>query len=103
MCAPTEPGGCAGVVYLDPEPRGKRRKPRALAARRGRYGRSKFEAAAGAKVRVRMSLTPAARKALGLPRGRKARAARRGRRVKAVVTVTQPGKKPAKSKVTLKH
>ena len=102
MCAPTEPSGCAGMVYLDPAPRAKR-KPRALAARRGRYGRSKFEVASGGKARIRMSLTNAARRALGLGRRPKAQMARRGRRVKAVVTVTQTGKKPAKSNVTVKH
>ena len=102
-CAPTEPAGCAGMLYLDPAPRRAKRGPRALAARRGRYGRSRFEVASGGTTRLRMSLSASARRALGLPRGRRAQAARRGRRVPAVVTVAQPGKKPVRSKVTLKR
>jgi hypothetical protein len=101
-CAASEAGGCAGSIYLDPVPRARKGKPRAQAARRGRYGRSRFAIAAGGKARVRMSLSAAARKRLGLATGRKARAARRGRRVKAQVTVQQRGKKPVKSKVKLK-
>ena len=101
-CAAFEVGGCAGTVYLDPLPRKKTGAPRAVAARRGRYGRGKFTAAAGTKVRIRMSLSASARRRLGLPAGRKARMARRGRRVKAQVTVQQRGKAPVKSKVKLK-
>ena len=101
-CAPTETAGCEGRVFLDPAPRGAKGKPRALASRRGRFGRSRFAVAAGRSARLRLRLTPAARKALGLPRGSRARAARRGRRVKAVVTVAPKGKAPTKTKVKLK-
>lgn len=100
-CAPTEAAGCEGSVFLDPAPRAKG-KPRAIAARRGRFGRTRFAVAAGTSSRVRVRLTSSARRALGLPRGRKASAARRGRRVKAVVTVAQKGKAPTKTKVKLK-
>jgi hypothetical protein len=101
-CAPTETGGCDGVAYLDPAPRGRRGKPRALAARRGRYGRSRFSVAAGRTGTVRLPLSASARRAIGLPNGRRARMARRGRRVKAVVTVAPRGRKPVKSDVTIK-
>jgi hypothetical protein len=103
-CAAFEAGGCTGTVYLDPAPRAARKgAPRAVAARRGRYGRGRFDVAAGKKARLRMSLSSAARRRLGLSSARKkARAARRGRRVKAQVTVVQRGKKPVKSNVTLK-
>ena len=102
-CAAFEVGGCVGTVYLDPAPRAtKKRAPRAVAARRGRYGRSRFDVAAGGKARLRMSLSSAARRKLGLSSGRKARAARRGRRTKAQVTVQQRGKKPVRTKVTLR-
>lgn len=101
-CAAFEAGGCVGTLYLDPLPRAREGAPRAVAARRGRYGRGKFTAAAGAKARVRVSLSRSARRRLGLSSGRRARAARRGRRVKGQVTVSQRGKKPVKSKVTLK-
>lgn len=100
-CAATELAGCAGTVYLDPAGRAKKRKVRALAARRGRYGRSRFQVAAGRRARLRMSLSATARRKLGLS-GRGARAARRGRRVKAKVTVKQRGRKPVKSRVTLR-
>ena len=101
-CAAFEAGGCTGAMYLDPLPRAKKGAPRAVAARRGRYGRGRFTAAAGTKARVRVSLSAGARRRLGLNSGRRARAARRGRRVKAKVTIQQRGKKPVKSKVTLK-
>jgi hypothetical protein len=98
-CAPTEVNGCAGTVYLDPV--AKRRKARA--ARRGRFGRSRFNVVAGGRARVRMSLSASARRKLGLPSARKkARMARRGRKVKARVTVQQRGKPPVKSRVTLR-
>jgi hypothetical protein len=102
-CAATEVAGCEGVVYLDPAPRAKKRKRRAVAARRGRYGRSRFDVAAGSKVRLRLSLSPAARRKLGLKPGKRARMARRGRRVKAQVTVQQRGKRPVRSGVTLRR
>ncbi len=101
-CAPTEAAGCQGTVFIDPEPRTRSGKPRALAARRGRYGRSGFNVAAGKRTRLNVKLSASARRALGLPTGRKARMARRGRPVKAVVTVAPKGKKPTKSKVKLK-
>jgi hypothetical protein len=98
-CAAFEVGGCAGTVYLDPAPRARK----AVAARRGRFGRSRFNVAAGGKARLRMSLSSSARRKLGLATGRrKARMARRGRRVKAQVTVQQRGKRPTKSRVTLR-
>ena len=100
-CAPWETAGCAGTVYLDPVGRRKKGRARALAARRGRYGRSRFNVAAGRKARLRMSLSTAARRKLGLS-ARKARAARRGRRVKAKVTIKQRGRKPVKSRVKLR-
>lgn len=100
-CAAWETAGCAGTVYLDPVGRRRKGAPRALAARRGRYGRSRFDVAAGRKTRLRMSLSAAARRKLGLSAG-KARAARRGRRVTAKVTVKQRGRKPVKSRVKLK-
>jgi hypothetical protein len=102
-CAAFEAAGCAGVMDLDPVPRARRKgTPRAVAARRGRYGRSRFDVAAGAKGRVRMKLSRAARRRLGLSSGRKARAARRGRRVRAVVTVKQRGRAPARTRVKLR-
>lgn len=101
-CAPTEAAGCQGTVFIDPAPRGRAGKPRALAARRGRYGRSRFDVPAGGRTRLDVKLSASARRALGLPTGRKARMARRGRPVKAVVTVAPKGKKPTKSKVKLK-
>ncbi len=101
-CAPTEAAGCRGTVYLDPEPRSGSGKPRALAARRGRYGRRGFSVAAGKRTRLNVKLTASARRALGLPAGRRARMARRGRPVKAVVTVAPTGKKPTRSQVKLK-
>jgi hypothetical protein len=102
-CAPTEVAGCKGVVYLDPAPRHRAGRPQAMASRRGRYGRSNFAATAGGRATVKLRLTASARRALGLPTGRKARMARRGRPVKVVVTVSQGGKKPVKSNTKLKH
>ena len=115
-CAATEVAGCVGNLFLDPAPQGKAKghdkakargkakgrdkakgKVRAVAARRGRFGRSPFQIAAGKKQNLSVKLTPEARNRLGLPKakkGKKARAARRGRRVKAKVTVVQKGKKP---------
>lgn len=106
-CAATEVAGCAGDVFLDPAPQGKAKghakakangkkaKVRAVLARRGRFGRSPFQIAAGKKQSVSIKLTGMARSRLGLPRkATGARAARRGRRVKAKVTVNQKGKKP---------
>ncbi|HEX8122962.1 MAG TPA: hypothetical protein VF549_17060 [Solirubrobacteraceae bacterium] len=98
-CAPSEARGCKGTLFLDPP----RPKPRAYAAVRGRYGRSRFAVAPGEQGKVRLRLTASARRALGLPPAAKARAARRGRRVKAIVTVQPRGKKPVKQSVTLKH
>ena len=93
-CPASEPAGCRGGVHLDP---GGRRK-----GRPGRFGRARFAAAAGETIDVRIRLTKAARRARGMPSGNRARAARRGR-VKAIVTITQPGRKPVKSKVKLKR
>lgn len=101
QCPATEAdGACDGSVFLDPAPRAKGR-PLALAARRGRYGRSRFDVPAGKTAKVKLKLTASARRALALPKPGKARAARRGRRVKSVVTVAEKGKKPAKKKVKL--
>ncbi|HEV3001248.1 MAG TPA: hypothetical protein VGW75_10965 [Solirubrobacteraceae bacterium] len=102
-CSPTEAAGCTGTVYLDPAPRRRTGRPRALASRRGRFGRSGFDVAAGKRTRLSLRLSASGRRALGLPGRRRARMARRGRRVSAVVTVAQKGRKPAKSRVTLKH
>ena len=111
-CAATEVNGCSGNVFLDPAlaasksaKRGKgskgNRKVRALAARRGRFGRSPFQIAAGKKKNLKVQLTTEARRKLGLPTGKRAKAARRGRRVKAVVTVVQRGKKAQTSVIEL--
>ena len=117
-CAETETAGCRGTVYLDPAPaskgkskgkgkakkfnKGKGAKPRALAARRGRFGRSPFVIAAGKQSKLGIQLTALARKALGVTAVRKARAARRGRRISAVVTVVQHGKAPRRAKIHLR-
>ena len=118
-CPATEPTGCAGEVFLDPggaEAAGKAKgrakagkakgkpKPRAMLARRGRFGRSPFVVAAGKRAKLKVPLTPMARKALGLkPASRgKARAARRGRRVRARVTVVQRGRAATRSVVELR-
>jgi hypothetical protein len=120
-CPATEPTGCAGEVFLDPggaEPAGQAKakghakagkgkgktKPRAMLARRGRFGRSPFVVAAGKRAKLKVPLTPMARKALGLkPASRgKARAARRGRRVRAKVTVVQKGRAATRSVVELR-
>jgi hypothetical protein len=114
-CAATEVAGCAGDVFLDPARQGKalghrkakgkarsKAKVRAQAARRGRFGRSPFQIAAGKKQSLSVKLTPEARNRLGLPKGKKARAARRGRRVKAKVTVVQKGKKPVAMVIELR-
>lgn len=100
-CAATEIAGCRGDVFLDPAPRAKTRA-QARMSRRGRYGRSPFVIAAGGKARLRVKLTPEARRALGLPSGKKARASRRGRRVRARVTVVQKGKAATRSVVELR-
>jgi hypothetical protein len=97
-CAAFEVGGCSGTMFLDPAAKARK----ALAARRGRFGRSRFSVPAGSTARVRMSLSASARRKLGLPTGRKARMARRGRKVKSQVTVKQRGKPPVRSKVTLR-
>ena len=120
-CAATEVAGCSGDVFLDPAPavrpgkgpkggapkgakgpRGRGRGPKARAARRGRFGKSPFQIAAGRRQNLKVRLSAEARAKLGLPRGRTARAARRGRRVKAVVTVVQRGKAPSRSIVELR-
>jgi hypothetical protein len=108
-CAETEVAGCVGDVFLDPAPAAKatkkgkgKHKVRALAARRGRFGRSPFQIAAGKKKNLKVSLSTEARRQLGLPTGKRARAARRGRRVKAVVTVVQRGKTAQRSVVELR-
>lgn len=102
-CSPAEPAGCTGVVYLDPAPRARKGRPHALASRRGRFGRSGFNVAAGKRTRLNLRLNASGRRALGLRNGRKARMARRGRRVAAVVTVAPKGGRPVKSRVTLKR
>lgn len=118
-CAATELAGCTGVVYLDPAPRGSAKgkangkarakskakpkaRPRALLARRGRYGRSPFVIGAGKQARLKVKLTPIARRALRLPSARRARHARRGRRVRARLTVVQRGRAPIRSVVELR-
>lgn len=110
-CAATETAGCRGQVFLDPvlsgkkgKARGKARraKVRAVASRRGRYGRSKFVVAGGKRRKLDVRLSGAARNALGLVRSGKARAARRGRAVRAKVTVVQRGRRPQKTVVTLR-
>ena len=108
-CAAETTEGCAGVAYLDPMPvagkgkKAKRAKARAAAAlRKGRYGKSSFVIAAGKSKNLKVTLTPAARRALGLPVGKRARAARKGRKVKAVVTVQQRGRAAARSVLELR-
>lgn len=125
-CAATEVAGCVGDVFLDPAPasvvkngvgngkgkgaeqraegkgKEKKAKVRALAARRGRFGKSPFQISAGKSKNLQVRLTTEARRKLGLPTGKRARAARRGRRVKAVVSVVQRGKKAQRSVVELR-
>ena len=125
-CAATEVAGCVGDVFLDPAPasllkngvgngkgkgaeqraegkgKGKKAKVRALASRRGRFGKSPFQISAGKSKNLQVRLTAEARRKLGLPTGKRARAARRGRRVKAVVSVVQRGKKAQRSVVELR-
>ena len=112
-CAPTETADCRGVFFVDPASakakgkRGKGRKARAASviatmARRGRFGRSPFVIAAGKRHKLAVKLSGAARKALGLPTGRKARAARRGRAVRAKITVVQRGRRAEHTVVTLR-
>ena len=126
-CAATEVTGCVGDVFLDPasaslvkngvgngkgkgaeqraegkDKKAKKAKVRALASRRGRFGKSPFQIAAGKSKNLQVRLSPVARRKLGLPTGKRARAARRGRRVKAVVSVVQRGKKAQRSVVELR-
>ena len=111
-CPAEEAAGCSGHVFLDPAPTrtrtgkaakgGRKAKVRALAARRGRFGRSPFQIAAGKRRSVSVRLSPLARKRLGLPSAKKARAARRGRRIRATVTVVQRGKAATRSVVELR-
>jgi diguanylate cyclase (GGDEF)-like protein len=114
-CPATVVGGCRGVAYLDPvkvvkkaaKRRGKSRSRRvtARAARRGRtgsFGRGSFVIAAGKQGKVKVRLTTAARRALGLLTGKRARAARRGRRIKAVVTVRQRGQRAQRTVIHLR-
>ena len=111
-CAATETAGCRGVVYLDPAPAVSRSlkskakakgKPRAIMARRGRFGRGPFVIASGKRGKASVKLTPEARRALGLSSSpKKAKASRRGRRVRAKVTVVQKGKKATRAVVELR-
>ena len=115
-CAPTEASGCRGTMYLDPAlaaPKGKGKgkgkakgrsaKVRAVAARRGRFGKSPFVVAAGKRKKLSVKLSGDARKALGLRRSSgKARASRRGRAVRARVTVVQNGRRASHTVVTLR-
>ena len=113
-CATTEPAGCRGTFYLDPvlgkgkagvKDKGTNRgaKVRAVAARRGRYGRSPFVIAGGKRKKVKVKLSAHARTSLGLTRSSgKARAARRGRAVSARVTVVQNGRRAVRTVVRLR-
>lgn len=114
-CAATETAGCRGVFFIDPASgkgkgkgkRGKGKKAKAarviaVMARRGRFGRSPFVIASGKRRKLAVKLSTAARKALGLPTGRKARAARRGRTVRAKITVVQRGRRAQHTVVTLR-